>query len=118
MGTIHIIPMFTTVVDLAMTDMALERSHWWITFIVMMPVYMLCNLWGAMTVGNIATGEIGSVYGFEFWTTNVPLTLFGFFIAASLQAGIFYGSAVCIDRIWPKRRSELYELNKNLLEDE
>lgn len=116
-GLIHAIPMITTVLDLYMTDMALEKSHWWIAFLTMFPFYMICNWVGAMTMGGL-NGKIGNIYGVEQWDTNIPLTIFLFFLLSCIQAAIFYGSAACIDKIWPKRVTEIYELNKNLLDDE
>ena len=106
-GIIHAIPFITTVVDLWMTDMALEKSHWWISFITFFPCYMIQNWIGSMTIGSvIKPGQIGNIYGVEMWDTNVPLTIFLFFIGGLIQAGLFYGSAACIDKIWPKRTSE------------
>jgi len=52
------------------------------------------------------------------WDTNVPLTIFMFFIAGVIQAGLFYGSAACIDRIWPKRASEQFDIKESLIDDE
>ena len=90
-----------------MTDMALEKSHWWISFITFFPCYMIQNWIGSMTIGSvIKPGQIGNIYGVEMWDTNVPLTIFLFFIGGLIQAGLFYGSAACIDKIWPKRTSE------------
>jgi len=54
-GLIHAIPWITTVSDLYMTDMALEKSHWWIAFLTMCPCYMLFNWWGSMTYGSAMT---------------------------------------------------------------
>lgn len=116
-GLIHSVPMITTVLDLYMTDMALEKNHWWIAFVTIFPFYMIANWIGAMTWGGL-NGKIGNIYSVEQWDTNVPLTIFGFFIVAIIQAAVFYGSAVCIERKWPKRASEHYELNKNLLNEE
>lgn len=48
-GLIHAIPFITTVLDLWMTDMALEKSHWWISMITMFPCYMIPNWIGSMT---------------------------------------------------------------------
>jgi len=42
-GLIHSIPFITTVADLYMTDMALEKSHWWIALITLFPCYMIPN---------------------------------------------------------------------------
>lgn len=115
----HTIPMLTTILNLWMTDMALERSHWWMSFIAMFPIYMLCNWYGAMNVGSLVVpGRKGDIYGMEFWATNVPLTIFLFFLLACFQALLHWGTAALMDRIWPKRQSEYYEMNQHLLEDE
>jgi len=117
-GLMHAIPMITTILNLWMTDMAIERSHWWMSFITLFPVYMCFNWWGAMNVGSLVVpGRKGDIYGFEFWATNVPLTIFLFFLTGLLQGFIHWITAVIIDRIWPKRNSELYEMNKHLLEE-
>jgi len=115
-GIIHFIPMFTNIMDLAMTDMALEKSHWWIAFLTLFPFYMIANWIGSMTVGGL-TGEKGNIYGVEMWDSNIPLTIFIFFIVALIQAGLFWCIAAIVDRCWPKRTSEILELNANLLED-
>merc|ERR1719231_481729 len=115
-GLLHAIPFITTVSDLYMTDMALEKSHWWIMVIVMCPCYMCCNWVGAMTLGNMATREKGSVYGPEMWATNVPLTIFYFAILAVVQGGIFYCTAAVIDKYWPKRPEEEFDLEKDKAE--
>ena len=95
-----------------MTDMALEKSHWWIMAITMCPCYMACNWAGAMTLGNITTKEIGSIYGPEQWSTNVPLTIFMFIVMAAIQAGIFYCTAAILDKYYPKRPEEEFDLEK------
>lgn len=115
-------PWLTTVTDLYMTDMALERSHWWIAFITMFPFYMLCNWWGAMTIGLMSDPNIkGKIYGPEEWATNVPITILYFFILGLLQSLIFYLTAILIDRIWPKRKEEQFNYNtdfKSFLDSE
>ena len=109
-GLIHAIPFITTVGDLYLTDLALEKSHWWISFITLFPSYMVFNWYGAMTYGSLANPPvIGQVYGVETWATNVPLSIFLFFLAAWVQAGLFYGTAVLIDKIWPKRAAEEFD---------
>ena len=122
MAIIHAIPWITTVVDLWMTDMALEKSHTWIVFVTMCPCYMVANWIGAMTVGQPgAPGQpnnIGQIYGPEMWDSNIPLTMFYFFLLACVQALIFYATTSIIDCIWPKRFAETLEQNKHLLDDE
>jgi hypothetical protein len=49
---IHFVPFITTVINLAITDMALNKRHWWIAVITLFPFYMLCNLWASMTIGS------------------------------------------------------------------
>lgn len=124
MALIHGIPFVTTVSDLWMTDMALEKSHWWIASITMCPFYMTANWIGAMTVGwSMMPGvpeeyKYGHIYGPEMWNSNIPLTIFYFVILAAVQGAIFYATAAIIDCIWPKRTSEEYELNDKLIDDE
>jgi hypothetical protein len=48
---LHLIPWVSTVINLAITDMALNKDHWWIAIITMCPFYCLANLWGSMTLG-------------------------------------------------------------------
>jgi hypothetical protein len=101
-----------------MTDMALEASHWWMSFIAMCPIYMVCNWIGSWKIGSfIVPGRKGDIYGFEYWATNIPLTIFLFVLVAGVQAFIHWGTAKLIDRIWPKRNNEIYEENKHLLEN-
>ena len=100
-----------------MTDMALEKKHWWIAFLVMFPFYMVVNWIGSMTVGGL-TGKKGNIYGVEMWDTNIPLTMFIFLIVALIQAGLFWLAAAVVKYVWPKRVSEILELNANLLDDE
>ena len=118
-GLQHAVPFITTVFDLATTDMALEKSHWWILFLVACPFYMVFNWWGAMNLGSVRViGEKGTIYGFERWGTNIPLTMFMFVIFGFLQAGIHWGTAALIDKIWPKRAAEEFSLKENLLDEE
>lgn len=49
---LHAIPWISTVINLAITDMALNKSHWWIAVVALCPGYMLTNLWGSMTMGQ------------------------------------------------------------------
>merc|ERR1711998_197416 len=111
-GLLHGIPFLTTVADLWMTDMALEKSHWWIMFIAMFPFYMLCNWFGAY---HGASPNRGTIYGPEMWETNVPLTMFIFACLALFQAAIFWCTSAIIDRIWPKREDEIFEVGADKL---
>ena len=118
-GLLHFIPMLTTVLNLWMTDMALERSHWWMSVITMFPIYMGFNWYGAMNWGSLVVpGRKGDIYGFESWDTNVPWTMFLFLLVALLQGLIHWATAALIDRIWPKRNAEIYEANKHLLDEQ
>ena len=116
MALIHAIPFITTVSDLWMTDMALEKSHWWIAFVTMCPFYMVANWIGAMTVGWKDRPDVseedkyGQIYGPEMWDSNIPLTILYFVIGAAAQGAIFYATAAIIDCMWPKRTNEEYEL--------
>lgn len=109
--TMHIVPWITNILDLYMTDMALEKSHWWIGFVAVFPFYMLCNIWGSFAFGDLQTGDKGTLYGFEDWINKVPLSLFLFLLMATLQGAFFYCSAVCVEKKWPKRPEE--EFNRN-----
>ena len=122
MAIIHAIPWVTTVADLYMTDMALEKSHWWIAFVTMCPAYMCANWIGAMTVGQPGApgtpNTIGKIYGPEMWVDNIPLTMFYFFLLATAQGLIFYATAAIIDCVWPKRTAEILALNQHLIDEE
>jgi len=50
-GLLHFIPLVSTVINLAITDMTLNKRHWWIAVITVCPCYMIANLWGSMTMG-------------------------------------------------------------------
>lgn len=80
MVLMHFAPWVCNVLDLWMTDMALERSHWWMCMVTVFPVYMLFNLYGSMTVGSFTTKEIGTLYGFEHWVKYPAFSVFLFFI--------------------------------------
>merc|ERR1711998_707969 len=43
---LHLIPWVSTVINLAITDMALCKDHWWIAVVTMCPFYSIFNLWG------------------------------------------------------------------------
>ena len=102
-----------------LTDMALEKSHWWISLITMFPCYMIPNWIGSMTIGSVITpGQLGNIYGVEQWADNVPLTIFLFFVASLIQAGLFYGTAALVDKIWPKRAAEEFDIKESLIDDE
>lgn len=71
-----------------------------------------------MNIGSVRhPGRYGQLYGVEFWDTSVALTIFLFFIYGMIQAGIHYGTAILVDRIWSKRAAEEFELKESLLEN-
>lgn len=57
---LHLIPWLTTVTELAMTDMALEKSHTWIAFVVMCPIYMFFHWFVAIFV--LEDNPKGTIY--------------------------------------------------------
>ena len=66
LGLIHSVPWITTVTDIYITDMVLEKSHWWVAFLTVCPVYMVFNWYGSMTYGSVVNdGKKGDIYGFE-----------------------------------------------------
>jgi len=50
-GLLHFIPLVSTVINLGITDMTLNKRHWWIAVLTLCPGYMIANLWGSMTLG-------------------------------------------------------------------
>ena len=104
-GCLHAIPLLTTISDLWMTDMALEKSHTWIAFVVMFPCYMMAN-WGVATLVR----DTGTIYGVEDWNNNPGTTMFVFFLAGIAQAFIFWISCAILDWIYPKRADEEFNL--------
>lgn len=111
-GLIHVVPLVTTVSDLALTDMALEKSHWWIPAVALCPAYMICDYYGAWTTGGIVPpdeGRKGTIYGYEHWDTNVPYTIGLFVFLAAIQGGLFYVSCIFLEKVWPKREAEIFE---------
>jgi len=85
-STLHLVPFVSTVINLAITDMALNKRHWWIAVITMCPGYMVFNLWGSMTLGTTGpngTWVFGTIYNIEQWITKPFITVVGF-IALSL----------------------------------
>lgn len=97
-AVIHAIPFITTTTDLCITDMALERSHTWITFLVMCPCYMIANWYASIYV----SGK-GTIYGVEQWDKAPEKTIGYFIIGGFIQAGIFWISCPVFDTIWPMR---------------
>lgn len=109
-GLLHFIPWTTTVVELAITDLALEKSHWKLMGLVMCPCYMAFNALGALTwepLGKVHKN--GSVYGVEQWKTNPLLTVFMFIIAGLFQGGLYYCLCLIVEKCWPKREVEVYD---------
>lgn len=102
----HIIPWVTTVSDLCQTDLALEKSHWWVGFVTMCPFYMIANWIGSMTMGSMINGEKGNLYGFEDWKNNLFGTIILFVFCAFIQGGLIYCTAACMEKINPKRPEE------------
>lgn len=112
-AVIHGIPFITSITDLYITDMALERDHTWIAFSVMSPAYMFFNWYAAVFVT-----KTGTIYGVEQWF-KAPLETVGIFIIAGcIQAGIFWVSCPMFDEIWPMRPKEESNLKENLHTDE
>lgn len=108
---VHILPMVTTVTELAFTDMALEKRHWWIMVLVMCPFYMLANLWGSFYIPKLyESNKDGGVYGLEGWRVSPVRAIFVFMIMAFAQGGTFYCLCSIIERVWPKKAEEHYEL--------
>jgi hypothetical protein len=105
--------MLTTVSDLWMTDMALEKSHTWIAFVTMCPCYMIAN-WMVSTMVT----KTGTIYGVEAWNTNVGGTIVLFIISGLIQAFIFWISCVILDKCYPKRADEEFNLKNNLNDNE
>lgn len=101
----------TTALELYMTDLALEKSHWKIAVFVMCPVYMCANAWGSLNFQLLVdTHDNGAVYGIEKWKSNPPLTIFMFIIAGFFQGGIFYCACAIVERCWgPKRAAEEFK---------
>jgi len=107
---VHILPWVASVTDLWLTDMALEKKHWWLGFVTMFPFYMVANLVGSLTMGSLVDGSMGTLYTFEDWYDK-PITTIGLFIFCGfIQGGLIYCTAACMDRIWPKRAAEHFDL--------
>lgn len=116
-GLLHFIPWLTTVAELAMTDLALEKSHWKFAFLTMCPFYMCANAWGALNFEYLVKAhENGSVYGVEQWKTNALLTVGMFIIMAFFQSGIYYCLCSIVERCWPKREAEMFDQGVSLIE--
>ena len=103
-GIIHVLPFVSTVINLAITDMALNKAHWWIAVIVMCPCYLLFNLWAslAMGTGNLK-GEMvkSSIYGVEQWITAPVTTLIVFVVLAFVQGFTFWLSCIVVEKLKP-----------------
>merc|ERR1719231_1529628 len=110
MGIIHFVPFLTTCSELAMTDMALEKSHWKIAYFTMCPCYMVCNWFGSVTNENLLKqNPNGSVYQVEQWITHPVYTIILFMIMGFVQGGLYYCFASIVERCWPKREAEYFD---------
>lgn len=109
-GLLHFVPFLTTI-TVWWTDMALEKSHWPIAVVTVFPFYMIFNYIGCYTLGNMATRKKGTLYGPEMWGPNPFLTVVIFAILGLIQGGLFYCSAGILDRLYPKRDAEEYNLD-------
>mgnify|MGYP006169900549 CR=1 FL=1 len=49
---IHVLPFVSTVINLAVTDMALNKSHWWIAVLTLCPFYLVFNMWASLAMGT------------------------------------------------------------------
>lgn len=108
----HVTPILTTISDLAMTDMALEKRHWYMMMPFMFPFYACLNYIFSYRLGSfVHKGKMGDIYGFEKWDTDVPGTLLIFVIGAFLQGGLYYCFSAIVEKIWPKRAEEEFAIN-------
>jgi len=101
---IHIVPFIATVINLAITDMALNKSHWWIAVITLCPCYMLLNMWASLTIGTLnAKGEkvLGSIYSVEQWIKAPVTTTVIFVILAFVQGFSFWLSCLLVEKLKP-----------------
>lgn len=107
-GLLHLIPWVTTVAELAMTDIALEKTHWKIMVLVMFPVYALANCFGSL-VWNADKPGYGNIYGIERWNSHPHMAILLFIIGAFFQGGVFYCLCVIVEKFWPKRAEEEFK---------
>jgi len=112
---VHILPWLACVTDLWLTDMALEKKHWWLGFVTMFPFYMFANLFGSLTMGSMIDKSMGTLYGFEQWIDAPIQTILLFIFCGFIQGGLIYCTAACMDRIWPKRAAELFDQKESLI---
>lgn len=82
-------PLICTGMNIAFTDMSLEIKHWWISFLISTPLYMIFNWVGSLDFYP----ERGGIYGFEYWKDNIPLTIFIFLIGGTCHGLIHVISA-------------------------
>lgn len=109
----HMTPMLANISDLASTDMALEKTHWWICTITFCPFYMCFNWYFSFVIGEFANpGRMGSIYSMEQWDKSVPLTMLLFVFGGFCQGGLFYCTSAIMEKIWPKRPEEEFEFEK------
>jgi len=60
---LHSIPWVSTVVNLAITDMTLNKRHWWIAVLTLCPGYMIANIWGSLSLGQRQADGKSTIYG-------------------------------------------------------
>lgn len=58
---VHILPLLTTLINIAVTRIKPRKEHWYIMMLVFVPGYMIGNIIGAFTIGN------GTIYQVENW---------------------------------------------------
>jgi len=103
-GLLHFIPWSSTVINLAITDMALNKRHWWMSIVFFCPCYLLANLWGSLCIGKReadGSTKYGTVYGVEQWISHPFITLIVFITFALIQGLTFWLSCILIEKCKP-----------------
>lgn len=100
-----------TVINIAITDMNLLISDWWIVSLVFFPGYTIANYIGSYQLGE-KLGHLGSVYGIEDWENHFILTLIAAIVVALCQGGLFALSCKFIDWCRPEQH-EIFETSAN-----
>lgn len=85
---LHSTPSILTILDIIITDLKIQTSHWWIIFLVFFPGYTIANYIGGQVFGPVL-GHPGSVYGFENWDKWPYLMVVAGFVIGILQVLLY-----------------------------
>lgn len=97
---IHTFPFLGCLVNVCMSDITLDTTHWKRMALLWCPCYMVCNIYACMNIPS------GSIYQVENWKDRPVLSAIFFVIFGFVQGGLFVCFAKCIARCKPKSKPD------------